>query len=115
MSSSDPRRGAALLELIVSVTLLMIAGLTTTSMVLEASDTVRRAEEAEKQLRQASAFLHAVALWPSVELDQRLGIRPQGFWWLRIERPREHLYEITLVAADSTVLLETIVYRPGEG
>ena len=102
-----------LLEVIVAVTILATAGVSAAIMAGQAADAVRHAREADAGLRRASAFLHAVALWPREDLDRRLGERPQGAWRLRIQRPVPTLYLVMLVdSARGTELLRTSLFRP---
>ena len=108
------KRGAVLLEVIVAMAILATAGLAVVGLTVAASDAVERATRSEAELREASAFLEAVALWPREDLDRRLGTRPQGAWRLTIQRPDPTLYTIVLAdSASSSVLLETSLYRPG--
>lgn len=112
----DPRRaraGAVLLEVMVALSILAVAGVAAVAASGESVRAAARLRESERELREASAFLEAVALWPREDLDRRLGDRAQGRWRLRIARPTPTIYEIVL--ADSTgalVLLETALYRP---
>ena len=79
----------------------------------QSADTVRRAREADAEMREASAFLHAVSLWTREDLDRRLGERPQGRWRLIVQRPTPTLYEVVLT--DSAVtheVLRTTLFRP---
>ncbi len=107
------RAGVALLEAIVAMTILATAGIAAVTMAAQTSKAVRDAGEAEDELRDASAFLEAVALWPRSDLDQRLGDRRQGPWLLRIDRSAPELYVITL--SDSlgrAPMLRTSLFRP---
>ena len=105
-------RGAALLEALVAITIVAIAGLAALSMSMESLRAVERARQAEASLRLASRFLEAVALWPREDLDRRLGDRPQGPWILRIERPAPELYTVALRdSLDGSVLLSTSLFR----
>jgi type II secretory pathway pseudopilin PulG len=107
------RRGAILLETMVALVVLSVAGASAVAMVAQSADAVRRAQAADAEVAAASAFLHAVALWPREDLDRRLGDRAQGDWRLRILRPTPTLYEVALT--DSTgrrVILQTALYRP---
>lgn len=108
-----PRAGAILLEAIVALVILAVAGTAAVTLVSQSSDAVRRARIADAEMREASALLHAVALWPREDLDRRLGERPQGRWKLIVQRPTPTLYEVVL--ADSAVtreLLRTTLFRP---
>ena len=107
------RAGAALLEVMVALAILAIAGVAAVAATRESVRAAARLREGEREIREASAFLEAVALWPREDLDRRLGERAQGRWRLRISRPSPTVYEIALT--DSTgadFLLETALYRP---
>ena len=86
-SERVPRLGVALLEVIVALAIFATAGVAALAMAAEITRVVRDAHAAEAELRDASAFLEAVVLWPRSDLDQRLGDRRQGPWLLRVERP----------------------------
>jgi type II secretory pathway pseudopilin PulG len=98
---------------LVALTILTVAGLAATAAVRQGADSVRRAEAADTDLRQASAFLDAVALWPRADLDRHLGDRPEGVWRLRLDRPIPTLYLVTLAdSSGARTLLRTALYRP---
>ncbi len=106
------RDGAVLLEVVVALTILATGGVTMIALASQSMDALRRAHVAEDDTASASAFLHAVSLWPRADLDRHLGDRPQGHWRLRVERPLPTLYGITIT--DSTggrTLLSTALYR----
>jgi type II secretory pathway pseudopilin PulG len=107
------RAGIVLLEALVALTILTVAGVAAAAAVRQSADTLQRAVAADRDLRTASAFLEAVALWPRLDLDRHLGDRPEGAWRLRVDRPLPTLYMVTLT--DSTggrTLLRTALYRP---
>jgi hypothetical protein len=110
------RDGAVLLEVVVALTILATGGVTMIALASQSMDALRRAHAAEDETASASAFLHAVSLWPREDLDRHLGDRPQGHWRLRVERPLPTLYTVTLADenADGTggrTLLSTALYR----
>lgn len=106
------RRGAALLEAIVALALLSIAGLALMGIAVEATRAIESIAESERRLRDAGRLLDAVSLWSRVELDQRLGERPQGEMRLRISRVDAELYSVQLFAAGETEpLLVTTLLR----
>lgn len=114
--SPMPRDGAALLEVIVAVTILALAALGLVVFANQASASLRRSYEAEHELRRASDFLEAVALWPREDLDRHLGDRREGEWWLFVARPLSTLYTVEL--RDSLgvrVLLRTALFRTEPG
>ena len=109
---ASARPGAALLEVIVALTILSVAGLATLSASRQAADVVQRAQRADEETRAASAFLDAVSLWPRADLDRHLGVRGEGRWHLRVDRPSPTLYRVTLTdTTDARVLLTTSLYR----
>jgi hypothetical protein len=107
------RPGVVLLEAIVALTILTVAALASVAMVRQAVDSVRRAESAEAEIRRASAFMDAIALWPRADLDRHLGQRPEGSWRLIIDRPVPTLYLVALTDSLSRrELVRTALYRP---
>jgi type II secretory pathway pseudopilin PulG len=107
------RSGVALLEAIVALVIFAMAGVAALSMAAEVSRAVRDARVAEEELRGASAFLEAVALWPRADLDRRLGDRRQGPWLMRVDRPAPELYVITLSdSLGAATILRTSLFRP---
>lgn len=113
LARSRSTAGAVLLEAIVALVILSAAGTAAVTLVSQSAGAVRRARIADAEMREASAFLHAVALWPREDLDRRLGEREQGRWKLIIQRPTPTLYEVVLT--DSAVaheILRTTLFRP---
>jgi type II secretory pathway pseudopilin PulG len=107
------RHGVVLLEAIVALTILTVAGLATVAIVRQAIDSVRRAQDAELEIRHASAFMDAIALWPRADLDRHLGDRSEGPWRLVIDRPVPTLYLVVLTDSSSRrELVRTALYRP---
>jgi type II secretory pathway pseudopilin PulG len=105
--------GAALLETIVAVAILATAGTAAVAMASEAARAVERARDMDRRVREASAFVDAVALWPRADLDRRLGERRQGRWHLRLDRPSDELYTVVLVDSISGAeILRTALFRP---
>jgi hypothetical protein len=102
-----------LLEAIVALTILTVAALASVAMVRQAVESVRRAEIAEADIRRASAFMDAIALWPRADLDRHLGNRAEGPWRLMIDRPAPALYLVALTDSLSRrELVRTALYRP---
>lgn len=107
------RAGAALLEAIVALAILAGAGVALVTLTTRTGAVVQRAREADREAREASAFLEAVALWPRDDLDRRLGERPQGRWRLRVDRPHPTLSVAVLTdSTGSREILRTSLYRP---
>lgn len=104
-------RGASLIEVIAALVILGTAGTAALSMALQTMHAVERLRAAEAEMRAASAFLEAVALWPRADLDRRLGERAQGDWRLRIDRPVPGLYLVSLRDSLGHELLRTSLHR----
>ena len=93
---------------------LATAGIAMLVLVNESLRVIHDVRETESDFRRASAFLEAVAVWTSADLDRRLGSRPQGEWVLEIQRIDAALYVVTLIQPEiHKVLLQTTLYRPG--
>jgi type II secretory pathway component PulJ len=106
-------RGAVLLETMVALTILASAGVAALVGVSEAARTLERARQGESRVRDASAYLNVLALWPREDLDRHLGERRQGPWSVYIERRGRSLYYITLSdTLTGATLLWTGVFRP---
>src|SRR5579872_7046508 len=106
------KSGVVLLEAIVALTILTVAALASVAMVRQALDSVRHAREVEEDVRQASAFMDAIALWTRVDLDRHLGNRAEGPWRLSIDRPVPTLYFVALTDSLSRrELVRTALFR----
>ena len=106
------RAGAVLLEAIVALTILAIAGAAIVALATDSARAVERALAADGAVRRASAFLDAVALWPREDLDRHIGDREEGPWRLIVDRSTPTLYSVTLAdSAHRRVLLHTVLHR----
>lgn len=106
------RGGIVLLEAIVAMTILAIAGAAVVALATDSARAVDRVRAADVATAHASAFLDAIALWPREDLDRHLGIRDEGDWRLIVDRPMPTLYAVTLAdSAGAHVLLHTVLYR----
>lgn len=105
------RCGSVLLEVVAATAIFGLAVGASLTLIGQAQAHARAGIDHEQAIREASQFLEAVALWSASDLDQRLGTRRQGSWILKVARPRSGLYEVTMLSADSVVLLETALHR----
>jgi len=106
------RVGAVLLEALVAIAIVGLVGVAALAMVAESTRLVRETRDLEGTYRDANAFFESVALWTRTDLDNRLGERPQGRWYLRIDRLATELYSVSLVdSSRREVLLQTSLYR----
>jgi hypothetical protein len=114
MRRTDGRRraGVALLEAMIALVIITIAGTTMIALTSAAGKAVTHARAADGELRAASAYLDIVALWPRDDLDRHLGDRRQGPWRMHIDRPAPTIYVVTVLdSAGQRVLLRTALYR----
>lgn len=105
--------GMALLEVIVAMTILVIAALSTVAWISQASDAVVRANAVAAETDAASDYLDRIALWTSEDLDRHLGPRREGVWTVTVERGTPALYIVTILDGEySRTILRTVLYRP---
>jgi type II secretory pathway pseudopilin PulG len=103
----------ALLEVIVAMTILVTAGLSTVAWVSQTSDAVARAGAAAAETDAASEYLDRIALWTREDLDRHLGPRREGVWTVTVERMTPVLYVVTMRdGGNSHTILRTVLYRP---
>lgn len=106
-------RGVALLEVLVALAILAVAGTSLVGLMSEEVRSVARTEERGREIDAANAVLTRLALRDKRGLDQRLGRRAEGAWITRVDRPRPGLYRLS-VASDSipdAELVVTVVQR----
>jgi type II secretory pathway pseudopilin PulG len=102
-----------LLEVLVALTILGIAGASITTLAVDAGRLVRHARQSEEDIRRASDLLDRVALWSREDLDRHLGDHAQGEWRMTVSRGATNLYLVELRDSTSaTNLLTTVLYRP---
>jgi len=107
------RRGAVLLEALVALMILAVAGVSLIALAADSARTVEHVRQSEAELRAATTFMDAVALWPRADLDRHLGDRAERAWNLRIDRPTPTLYVAVLRdSAGTHEILRTMLYRP---
>jgi hypothetical protein len=106
-------RGVALLQALVALTILSVAGLVLLNLVASGLRAERDARERERTLTVEDRVLVALTLLKRNELDLRLGRHPIGELVVDIQRPEPTLYRIALVQASSPDVedLVTVVYR----
>ncbi len=110
---TDRRRAFTLLELLVALALLGIAGTSLVSAVAQTRATMHAVHEAELRTRRATVVLAGLAREPRASLAQKTGRRHVRGHEVRISRIARDLFTIAVVdTATRTVLLETTVYRP---
>ncbi|HEX2778577.1 MAG TPA: hypothetical protein VHM30_03690 [Gemmatimonadaceae bacterium] len=112
MRADHGRAGAVLLEAIVALAILVTAGAAIVAMLGQSLHTVEALRRAEREMREASAYLDVVALWPREDLERHLGEREQGPWRMRVDREAPTLYLVVLSdSSGKRDLLRTMLYR----
>jgi type II secretory pathway component PulJ len=109
-------RGAVLLEAIVALTLLLLAGVSVVTLLgasLRSEDQLRRRE---RELAALDRVLAGMTLLTRTDLDRRLGRHPLGPFVTEVQRPEPTLYRIAVSDARTPLQegLVTVVYRPRE-
>ena len=109
--ASNRSQGMTLLEVIVALAMLAMTGTALIATAHQSIVAVALARTSGAEIQEASAFMDAVMLWSRTELDQRLGDRRQGKWWLRIDRPFPSLYTLVLSDFRHREVIRTSLYR----
>ena len=106
------RRGVVLLECIVALAILSVAGAALLSLASAAQRASRHGVERDGRMMRADEYLSRVSLWSAEDLDRHLGARRQGSWVLDVRMPLPRLYEVRLADSAGVALLATTLYRP---
>ena len=115
MWTSVGERGAALVEVLVALSVLSIAGLAFAELAQAALAGAARAREAEERLLDQDRLLAAYALLDRRDLERRQGTRPVGPYILTIERLDLDLFRVGVGFTGEAPELETVLYRPDQG
>lgn len=109
-------RGVALLEVLIAIAILTVAGTAIVALLAEQVRVVEVLREREVEYRRSEEVLARLSMRGARELGLRLGRRNEGAITTHIQRPRPGLYRIAV--ADSTApdaeLLVTVVFRGEE-
>ena len=109
----ESRKGIALLETLVALTILTTAGLSIVTLLHQALVAETAARHAETTMDAADRVMSAMTLLNRPELDQRIGMHPVGEFLVDVQRPERSLYRIAITEAAYPLrqLLVTVVYR----
>jgi type II secretory pathway component PulJ len=110
------RRGFALLESLVALTIVTTVGVSVVLLGREALRGERAAAAEEDTLASADRVMVALSLLRRPELEQRLGRHELGEFTVNIERPELSLFRVAIAQTSAPMreLLVTVVYRPVE-
>jgi type II secretory pathway component PulJ len=108
------RGGIALLEVLIALAILAIAGIGFVELVGTGLRVEHDSRIREQTVATEDRLLAALTLLKRGELDQRLGRRQIGEFIVDIQRPERTLYRIAVLQAQSPQVddLVTVVYRP---
>jgi len=106
-------RGGALLEAVVGLAILSVAGAAVIGLVAGGLASESRAAVRERMLEEAERLLAGTVLLDRGDLDRRLGAQVIGAFAVVVTRPEPTLYRLSIAAAEhpESELLTTIVYR----
>lgn len=112
MTTRQVRRGAVLIDVILGVTVLTIAGVGFVTLMSQNFFTVDQLRARERELAHASQELERMAaLWGASDFEARLGTHRSGAFVATVSRVVNNLYDVAI--ADSTgtfTLLTTSMY-----
>jgi type II secretory pathway pseudopilin PulG len=113
VDGSRVRRGAALIETLLALVVLALAG---AGMISLLSQTIARTHDLHDRERDTAVgerLMETVASWSKDDLTNNLGVLREPTLWLEIDRPSPVLFDVvlrdTLYHAE---LLRTTLYRP---
>lgn len=113
MTARGNRSGFMLLDVLVALALLGLTASAISGVIAATLDATIQLRQHEERVARASRLLDVAMLWTELELDQRLGERNQGPFRLRIDRPQQHLYSLTVIDSLSREpVLRTARYVP---
>lgn len=111
-------RGAVLLEVLVALTILTVAGLSLVGLLSAGVRAEQDALRRERVLADEERVLAAMTLLTRGDLDRRLGRHDVGEFVVNVQRPERTLYRIVIGQRSSAHVedLVTVVFRrAGEG
>ena len=106
-------RGVVLLEVLVAIVILSVAGLSLLELVRGGTQAVTAARLRERELADEERLLTAFTLLAREDLDRRIGERTVGPYVVGVQRPERTLYRIGLARRESPDVedLVTVIYR----
>jgi len=99
--------GFTLLEVLIALSIVSIAGLAAIAKVGAASSTLREVARHEAEMEAAHNLLVTAMTWSRRELDRRLGSTRAGALMLSVSRPRSGLYRLA-VRSDHDLLVTVV-------
>jgi type II secretory pathway component PulJ len=107
-------RGTILLEAMIALTLLLLAGVSVVSLLGASLRSEAQFQQRETEMDELDRLLAGMCLLSRADLDRRLGRHAIGEFVADVQRPERRLYRIAVSRPDSRSGggLVTVVYRP---
>jgi Tfp pilus assembly protein PilV len=113
MSGARSRHGSTLIDVLLALVLLAIAGTALVALLGQTSHSIRDAVESERLARRASEQIAWLSTETRADLDSRLGRTNLRGWTLDVRAASSTLFDISLSLSDTSApLLRTLFYRP---
>lgn len=110
---SARRSGMLMLEVMLGVAIVGMAGVGLITMLTQTLHTVRQGRAAERRMESASRLLARASLWSDTDLASRLGRSRIGNWNLEVVRPQPALYTLSVFdTLGGAAVVHTTAYRP---
>jgi type II secretory pathway component PulJ len=103
----------ALLEVLVALAVLGLAGLAVVEVAAQSLRVLQHAQAVERRVADEDRLLAAYTLLDRRELGQRAGLHRVGPYDVRVERLDFTLFRVAIGPAGEPADLTTVVYRPG--
>jgi Tfp pilus assembly protein PilV len=103
----------ALVEVLVAIVVLAVAGTALITMLGQTAHTVRTMRESDRRTRAASEQLERLVVWDAAQLRGQVGRSTFRGWTLYVTEVSRELFDVAIAENDtSAVLLRTTLYRP---
>jgi type II secretory pathway pseudopilin PulG len=107
------RSGMVMLEVMLGVMILGMAGVALITLLTQTVHTVRQGRAVERRMASAAQLLDRATLWSDGELASRLGRSRIGELDVDVALPQPQLYSLTVLdTLTGARVLATTVYRP---
>ena len=114
MSRCRPRRcGFALLETLIALAIISIAGLAFVELAAQSLRSIGHARDVEERIADQDRLLAAYTLLDRRDLGRRVGGHRVGEYTVSVQRLDLNLFRIGIGAPGAQADLSTVVYRPG--
>lgn len=113
MRRKRTRRGSAIIDALVAVTILGSSGVVLLGLLGQTAKTLRNARESERTMTGASEQLNWIAVQSRETLHAMLGRTTVHGWTFDVAAESATLFDVSIAESDTTrVLLRTTLYRP---